>query len=624
MKHLIRTGAISLGFLLLVSPALALAQTTSVQSQIAALLAELQQLQAQIAQLQGQSVSTSSSCINLSDNLYAGETDAQTAGDVSRLQQFVGVNPTTGYFGPLTLQAVQNWQSSHGIVSSGTPDTTGYGFVGPRTIAAMACGGSQPITPSNPPTTSATINQSSLTTTSGTPTITGSASGLSTVYVVVSANNQAGHSQGNISVLNGQWSTIITPLAETTLPSGTYQVSVYSSYSDPTNGVAPLTTGTLTINTPQASVAPSCSINGPQSASVGQPFTISWTSTNASSADLEPIYGSVSVNGSEQVTEGNSGTARFVLSLSGSNGTGQCTAYISVSPSTSPSGTPAISVANVSGISITLQYSNMPPAALKVFNNTSSTPIWTQELNWNGSTSGTTSFTLPNGTPSGQYIIEATDANGNNYAGTAWFSVTNTAAVPAIAITAASTAISPAMSMAVQYNNMPAAGVHIIDASGATVWTQELTSGGGGSTVVSLSSVLPTGNYTAQAYGSNGTVYATSAPYHFTAPDLSFEVAINSSQSITLGMGQSASDEGIKITLASTATNSSGAAVANVNFAVTGAQPGFCSTASGGTLCGGGGFGDSASPTGGVSITVSSVSLQNNTVTVVINTFEKG
>jgi len=293
--------------------------------------------------------------------------------------------------------------------------------------------------------------------------------------------------------------------------------------------------------------------------------------------------------------------------------------------SISPSGTPAISVASVSGLSITLQYSNMPPAALKVFNNTSSAPIWTQELNGNGSTSGTTSFTLPNGTPSGQYIIEATDANGNNYAGTAWFGVTNTVAVPTISITAISTAISPAMSMAVQYNNMPAAGVRIMDASGATVvGTQSLTSGGSGSTVVSLPSILPTGNYTAQAYGSNGTIYATSAPYHFTAPDIGFVVGIGSLQSITLGMGQSASDGGIKITLASTATNSSGAAVANVNFAVTGAQPGFCSTAAGGTLCGGGGFGDPASPTNAVSITVSSVSLQNNTVTVVITTAQKG
>jgi len=168
MKNLIRNGIVFLGFLFLVSPAFVLAQSTnSVQSEIAALLAELQQLQAQIVQLQGQSGSiSSSSCINLSDNLYAGETDAQTGGEVTQLQQFLGVNPTTGYFGPLTLQAVQNWQSSHGVVSSGTADTTGYGFVGPRTIAAMACGTvTSNATPSNtqilPPQNNTTSIQNS-------------------------------------------------------------------------------------------------------------------------------------------------------------------------------------------------------------------------------------------------------------------------------------------------------------------------------------------------------------------------------------------------------------------------------------------------------------------------------
>ena len=78
------------------------------------------------------------SCVDLSNNLYAGISDTTTNGEVTKLQQFLGMN-TTGYFGPMTLQAVQSWQSSHGVVSSGTPDTTGYGFVGPATRAAMGC-----------------------------------------------------------------------------------------------------------------------------------------------------------------------------------------------------------------------------------------------------------------------------------------------------------------------------------------------------------------------------------------------------------------------------------------------------------------------------------------------------
>jgi peptidoglycan hydrolase-like protein with peptidoglycan-binding domain len=43
----------------------------------------------------------------------------------------------TGYFGPLTQAAVEEWQSDHGIVSSGSAATTGWGIVGPRTRAAM-------------------------------------------------------------------------------------------------------------------------------------------------------------------------------------------------------------------------------------------------------------------------------------------------------------------------------------------------------------------------------------------------------------------------------------------------------------------------------------------------------
>jgi plastocyanin len=50
----------------------------------------------------------------------------------------------TGYYGALTQAAVGRWQAKNGIVSSGSPSTTGFGNVGPKTAAAMAaaCGGS--------------------------------------------------------------------------------------------------------------------------------------------------------------------------------------------------------------------------------------------------------------------------------------------------------------------------------------------------------------------------------------------------------------------------------------------------------------------------------------------------
>ena len=53
-------------------------------------------------------------------------------------QNLLAAVSATGYFGKLTEAAVQQWQSSHGLVSSGTAATTGYGAVGPKTRAAIA------------------------------------------------------------------------------------------------------------------------------------------------------------------------------------------------------------------------------------------------------------------------------------------------------------------------------------------------------------------------------------------------------------------------------------------------------------------------------------------------------
>lgn len=146
MKKYIGTGLMVFGLLFSVSFAVpAFAQTTDVAAQIAVLLVRIKALQTQIAQLQGQSVGTSA-CISLSYNLYADQTDATTNGDVSKLQQFLAQDSSiypsglvTGYFGPMTETAVQRWQATHSVVSSGSADTTGYGYVGPKTRAAMRC-----------------------------------------------------------------------------------------------------------------------------------------------------------------------------------------------------------------------------------------------------------------------------------------------------------------------------------------------------------------------------------------------------------------------------------------------------------------------------------------------------
>jgi hypothetical protein len=87
-----------------------------------------------------------SSCLSLSYNHYLGRSDSETNGEVSKLQNYLKQTgdytypEITGYFGPSTERAVQSWQSKKGVVSSGTPDSTGYGVVGPQTREVMGCG----------------------------------------------------------------------------------------------------------------------------------------------------------------------------------------------------------------------------------------------------------------------------------------------------------------------------------------------------------------------------------------------------------------------------------------------------------------------------------------------------
>lgn len=59
---------------------------------------------------------------------------------VTELQTYLATNSTiypsglvTGFFGQLTKAGVERFQTAQGIVSSGTPETTGYGRVGPQT-----------------------------------------------------------------------------------------------------------------------------------------------------------------------------------------------------------------------------------------------------------------------------------------------------------------------------------------------------------------------------------------------------------------------------------------------------------------------------------------------------------
>lgn len=140
--------------MLLMLPSFAAAQSVAdLQTQINALLQQLQQLQQLQAQLTARvsnPLTTSvpsitggtTACKALTSNLGPGSSGA----DVTFLQQFLAQDPsiypeaiTSGYYGSLTVAAVQRWQTAHGIASSGSPSTNGYGALGPRTREAIGC-----------------------------------------------------------------------------------------------------------------------------------------------------------------------------------------------------------------------------------------------------------------------------------------------------------------------------------------------------------------------------------------------------------------------------------------------------------------------------------------------------
>jgi peptidoglycan hydrolase-like protein with peptidoglycan-binding domain len=83
-----------------------------------------------------------------------------TGSDVTELQTYLSSSPNlypaklvTGFFGPLTQAGVQMFQTEQNIVSSGSPETTGYGRVGPMTILRLNAlnGASQPLTSNQAP-----------------------------------------------------------------------------------------------------------------------------------------------------------------------------------------------------------------------------------------------------------------------------------------------------------------------------------------------------------------------------------------------------------------------------------------------------------------------------------------
>lgn len=56
---------------------------------------------------------------------------------LSQSTNFYPESLITGYYGQLTKAAVERFQTAHNIVNTGTPQTTGYGRVGPLTLAKL-------------------------------------------------------------------------------------------------------------------------------------------------------------------------------------------------------------------------------------------------------------------------------------------------------------------------------------------------------------------------------------------------------------------------------------------------------------------------------------------------------
>lgn len=126
--------------------------SSDTQTKIVALLEQVKQLQAILSGLLAARASTPSSTqFSAPTSTVSAIPPALTrdlsfgsrGDDVALLQRFLTetgdytYGEITGYFGSVTETAVKRYQSRLGIVLSGSPATTGYGTVGPRTRASI-------------------------------------------------------------------------------------------------------------------------------------------------------------------------------------------------------------------------------------------------------------------------------------------------------------------------------------------------------------------------------------------------------------------------------------------------------------------------------------------------------
>jgi len=168
---------LSLAIIALLMPLTSKALTSAeVNAQIQLLLTQITTLQARIQQYSQTSVTPSTPYVPAtpsvpSTSVYSAQSNVcpvleralslgMSGTDVMDLQRFLvaqgllSQGGISGYYEAQTELAVRKWQASHGIVSSGSAETTGYGVVGPRTRTLIALNCSLNTTKSLTPLTS--------------------------------------------------------------------------------------------------------------------------------------------------------------------------------------------------------------------------------------------------------------------------------------------------------------------------------------------------------------------------------------------------------------------------------------------------------------------------------------
>lgn len=199
------------------------ATATDREAVIRGLLEQIALLKAQLSKFSAPSTVLAS--LEVNRPLKRGMSGA----DVRKLQSFLAQYPEfypegtiTGYYGALTEGAVKRFQQYYGIVKSGSPATTGFGRVGPKTLTQMrltvspggsrAIGVSGSVAPVNPSANSFSLPSSVASTTLG-------ASTTPTVPVVYGGGGGGGGGGGSTPVS--------TP--DTTAPTISFSVPIASS-----------------------------------------------------------------------------------------------------------------------------------------------------------------------------------------------------------------------------------------------------------------------------------------------------------------------------------------------------------------------------------------------------------